>query len=64
MITYSGERMVDILATRRNTKPDTFEGVYKRLEEVILANSGENEFEEIFKLIVLKLCNEMSHEPD
>lgn len=64
MITYSGERMVDILATRRNTKPDTFEGVYKRLEEVILANSGENEFEEIFKLIVLKLWNEMSHEPD
>ena len=64
MITYSGERMVDILATRRNTKPDTFEGVYKRLEEVILANSGENEFEEIFKLIVLKIWNEMSHEPD
>lgn len=56
--------MVDILATRRNTKPDTFEGVYKRLEEVILANSGENEFEEIFKLVILKLWNEISNEPD
>ncbi len=58
-----GEEVVDILAIRRKTRPDTFEGVYKRLEEVVLANSGENEFEEIFKLVILKLWNEMNHEP-
>ena len=52
------------MVTRKNKKPDTFEGLYKRLEEVILANSGENEFEEIFKLIILRLWNEINNEPD
>ena len=51
------------MATRKSKKLDTFEGLYKRLEEVILANSGENEFEEIFKLVVLKLWNELNDEP-
>lgn len=37
----------------------SFEAIYKRLEEVMLANSGENEFEEIFKLLVLKLWVEL-----
>ncbi|WP_205525406.1 HsdM family class I SAM-dependent methyltransferase [Pyxidicoccus trucidator] len=29
-----------------------------RLEELVLANSGEDEFEEIFKLVIAKLCAE------
>lgn len=37
----------------------SLEAIYKRLEEVMLANSGENEFEEIFKLLVLKLWVEL-----
>ena len=37
------------MATRKSKKLDTFEGLYKRLEEVILANSGENEFESLLK---------------
>ncbi len=38
----------------------SFEAIYKRLEEVMLANSGENEFEEIFKLVVSKLWMEIN----
>lgn len=38
----------------------SFEAIYKRLEEVMLANSGENEFEEIFKLLILKIWEEVS----
>lgn len=41
------------------THLDTFDGVYRRLEEVMLANSGENEFEEIFKLVLLALWEEL-----
>lgn len=55
--------MVKRVATRKSKNPDTFEGLYKRLEEVILANSGENEFEEIFKLVILKLWDELNDEP-
>lgn len=64
VITYQVKGCECILATRKNTKSDTFERVYKQLEEVILANSGENEFEEIFKLVILKLWNELRNEPD
>ena len=41
--------------SRKNTHFESFESIYKRLEEVLLANSGENEFEEIIKLVTLKL---------
>lgn len=54
--------MTSSMANRKTAKPDSFEGIYKRLEEVILANFGENEFEEIFKLVVLKLWNEINQE--
>ena len=37
------------------------EQIYKTLEEIVLANSGENEFEEIFKLTVQKVWNELEH---
>lgn len=50
------------MANRKTVTPKSFEGIYKRLEEVILANSGENEFEEIFKLVILKLWNEIYNE--
>lgn len=47
------------MPNRKITHPETFEDVYKRLEEVMLANSGENEFEEIFKLVILKLWQDL-----
>lgn len=47
------------MSNRKITHPETFEGVYKRLEEVMLANSGENEFEELFKLVILKLWQDL-----
>ncbi|MCI9422973.1 MAG: N-6 DNA methylase [Dorea sp.] len=43
------------MAKRKTTHIETFAAAYKRLEEVMLANSGENEFEEIFKIILIKL---------
>ncbi|MCK3881659.1 N-6 DNA methylase [Streptococcus suis] len=64
MLELFNGRLVKNMATRKNKKPNTFEGLYKRLEEVILANSGESEFEEVFKLFILKLWNELNDEPD
>ena len=51
------------MANRKKTQFNTFEDVYKRLEEVMLANSGADEFEEIFKLVILKLWDEL-HKTD
>lgn len=51
------------MPNRKTTHPTTFEDVYRRLEEVMLANSGENEFEEIFKLVLLKLWKDL-RDPD
>lgn len=51
------------MANRKKTHFDTFEDIYKRLEEVMLANSGADEFEEIFKLVILKLWDEL-HKTD
>lgn len=36
------------------------ESLFVRLEELVLANSGEDEFEEIFKLLIAKLWDERS----
>lgn len=47
------------LSKRNNTKIISFDNVYRRLEEVMLANSGENEFEEIFKLVIVKLWQDI-----
>lgn len=49
------------MSSRKNTNVESFESIYKRLEEVLLANSGENEFEEIFKFVTLKLWEESRH---
>lgn len=35
-----------------------WESVFERLQELVMANSGEDEFEEIFKLLVAKLFDE------
>lgn len=47
------------MAKRKNTNIETFEAAYRRLEEVVLANSGENEFEEIFKIVLIKLWSDL-----
>lgn len=40
----------------------SLESLFIRLEELVLANSGEDEFEEVFKLIVAKLWDEQAHD--
>lgn len=47
------------MAKRKTTNIDTFDSAYRRLEEVMLANSGENEFEEIFKILLIKLWEDL-----
>lgn len=47
------------MAKRKTTNIETFDAAYRRLEEVMLANSGENEFEEIFKIILVKLWEDL-----
>ena len=47
------------MANRKKTHPSSFEDIYRRLEEVMLANSGEDEFEEIFKFVILKIWDEL-----
>lgn len=47
---------------RRNlAAPEDFAGLFLRLEELVLANSGEDEFEEIFKLVCAKLWDELKY---
>jgi type I restriction enzyme M protein len=43
---------------RHRLEPGNWESVFGRLEELVLANSGEDEFQEIFKLLVAKLFAE------
>lgn len=50
------------MAKRKTTNIETFNGAYRRLEEVMLANSGENEFEEIFKIVLIKLWEDLHTE--
>ena len=50
------------MAKRKTTNIETFDAAYRRLEEVMLANSGENEFEEIFKIVVIKLWEDLHTE--
>ncbi|KEO82862.1 HsdM family class I SAM-dependent methyltransferase [Tumebacillus flagellatus] len=47
------------MSKRHITLPDSLESLFVRLEEIILANSGEDEFEEIFKLVTAKLWDEV-----
>jgi type I restriction enzyme M protein len=46
--------------TKRHTiRSGDLESIFGRLQELVLANSGEDEFEEIFKIIIAKLFCEM-----
>lgn len=46
------------MAKRNTVNPSSLEGVYARLEELLLASSGEDEFEEILKILTLQLWSE------
>lgn len=46
------------MAKRHSNKSGDLESLFLRLEELVLANSGENEFEVVFKLVVAKLWDE------
>jgi len=50
------------MAKRQGNEVGNLESMFLRLEELVLANSGEDEFEEIFKLVIAKLCDERFHE--
>lgn len=47
---------------RHSNRAGDLESMFIRLEELVLANSGEDEFEEVFKLLVAKLWAERSGE--
>jgi len=46
------------LARRHILRVDSLASIFGRLEELVLAGSGEDEFEEIFKLLIAKLWDE------
>jgi type I restriction enzyme M protein len=48
------------MAKRHSANPNTLESIYIRMEELLLANSGEDEFEEILKILVIKLWSDMT----
>jgi len=48
------------MSKRHALTPGSVESLFVRLEELVLANSGEDEFEEIFKLLISKLWDERS----
>ena len=51
------------MSKRHSNKVGDLESMFFRLEELVLANSGADEFEEIFKLLVAKLWDEHSGKP-
>jgi len=46
------------MSKRHGGRIANLESLFIRLEELVLANSGEDEFEEIFKLVIAKLWDE------
>jgi type I restriction enzyme M protein len=46
------------MAKRHALRHGDWESIFGRLQELVLANSGEDEFEEIFKLLLAKLYDE------
>lgn len=52
------------MAKRHSNHGGSLESMFMRLEELVLANSGEDEFEEVFKLLVAKLYAELSGEAE
>lgn len=51
-----------MMAKRHHMAAGDWQSVIGRLQELVLANSGEDEFQEIFKLIVAKLLTEQDSE--
>lgn len=47
------------MAKRHLLRSGDLESIIGRLQELVLANSGENDFEEIFKLLIAKLYDEL-----
>jgi type I restriction enzyme M protein len=52
------------MAHRHRLIPGDWDSIIGRLEELVLANSGEDEFQEIFKLLVAKLYAETHSDVD
>jgi type I restriction enzyme M protein len=48
------------VTNRHTLRAGDLESILGRLEELVLANSGEDEFEEIFKLLVARLLSEVT----
>ena len=46
------------MAKRHHIRAGDWESIVGRLQELVLANSGEDEFQEIFKVLVAKLYSE------
>ena len=46
------------MAKRHQNRIGDLESMFLRIEELVLANSGEDEFEEVFKLLIAKLYDE------
>ena len=46
------------MAQRHRLDPGSWSSVFRRLEELVLASSGEDDFQEVFKLLVAKLHQE------
>ena len=51
------------MSKRHSNRVGDLESLFLRLEELVLANSGADEFEEIFKLVIAKLWDERSSRP-
>ena len=53
------EELITSSITLKDLRPEfDFRGIVSQLEELVLANAGEDEFQEIFKLIFAKLYDE------
>jgi type I restriction enzyme M protein len=50
------------MAKRHANQIGNLESLFLRLEELVLANSGEDEFEEVFKLLIAKIWDERTSE--
>lgn len=48
------------MAKRHASNPRDLQSLFVRLEELVLANSGEDDFEETFKILVAKMWDERS----
>ena len=47
------------MAKRHQLKLGDWESIFLRLEELVMANSGEDSFNEIFKILIAKLFTEL-----